>query len=270
METSVPQGSCLSSDLFDIYINDLLDLNVYPNEKITSLLFADDLFSFNIDKLTKRLMIQMNRYLKQLEIWLNTWRATMATNKCSVTIYSKQIPKELKNGEFKLFLYGQSIPINHEPKYLGVIIDRNLNFNLNTNIIRDKCLKHLNILKCLSYKNWSLSVNEKLTVYKSLIRSCMEYAPIIQITSDYNLQRLCGIQHQALKIIYKQSGPTSTTWLNNISQTQPFDERIYELSSKYLERQIIHKNPLIIELIDQIIFSAHQRSTPLEKIGLNT
>jgi hypothetical protein len=34
-------------------------------------------------------------------------RATMAANKCSFTIYSKQIPKELTNGEFKLYLYGQ-------------------------------------------------------------------------------------------------------------------------------------------------------------------
>lgn len=45
---------------------------------------------------------------------------------------------------------------------------------------------------------------------------------------------------QTLKIIYKQSG--TKPWLNNINKIQSFDERIYELSSIDLKRQIIQKN----------------------------
>ena len=45
IETSVMQGSILI--LFSIYINDIVEINGYPNQEISSLQFADDLFAFN-------------------------------------------------------------------------------------------------------------------------------------------------------------------------------------------------------------------------------
>ena len=194
IEASVPQGAVFSSILFLIYINDIFEINQYPNDKIFSQLFADDLFSFNIDHLMKRLNIQMQRYLNQLENWLNKWRMSIAANKCSVTIYSKQIPKELKNGEFKLVINNKEIPINHEPTYSGVILDNKLNL---LNKIRNKCLKLSNILKCLSFKSWSLNYKSKINVYKCY----MEYAVPITIKSNHFITRLNGVQYQALKII---------------------------------------------------------------------
>ena len=141
---------------------------MYPNEKNTSLLFADDLFGFNLDNCLNRLLIQMRGYLKQLELWLNIWRATMAANKCSFTIYSKKMTKELDNGKFVLHLYGQPIPINHCTKYLGIIVDRHLNFHQHAEFIRNKCIKLLNILKCLEniYFYINLYVNFFITYSK--------------------------------------------------------------------------------------------------------
>ena len=43
IETGVGQGTILSPTLFSLYINDISKLNEYPNDKIQSLLFADDL-----------------------------------------------------------------------------------------------------------------------------------------------------------------------------------------------------------------------------------
>ena len=48
----------------------------------------------------------------------------------------------LTNGEFKLEIYGQPIPINHSPRYLGVLIDNHL--NLNNKI---KCFEMLKLQK---------------------------------------------------------------------------------------------------------------------------
>ena len=245
----------------------MLDLNKYPNDKIYGQLFADDLSTFNIDKNLKRLQIQMNRYLKHLEAWLNKWRLSMAPHKCSFTIYAKKIPIQLKNGEFKLELYGKQIPMNHSPKYLGVILDRNLNLIDHTNTVRRKCLKLTNILKCLAYKNWSLSEKKQLNIYKILIRSCLEHAAPLVIMSESNVKKLQGIQYQSLKIIAKESLGCSSQYLHDLFQIETIESRLYNLSSKYLELAIRNKNPMIINLIDTITYSAGRIKTPLEKIG---
>jgi hypothetical protein len=117
-------------------------LSKFPNDKILNLLFADDKFSFNIDINLRRLLHQMNRYLKSLEVWLNEWRMSIAANKCSFTIYSKITPKMLTNGEFKLEIYGQPIPINHSPRYLGVLIDNKLNLNNHVENFKEKCIRN--------------------------------------------------------------------------------------------------------------------------------
>ena len=228
IEASVPQGAVLSSILFLIYINDIFEINQYPNDKIFSQLFADDLFSFNIDHLMKRLNIQMQRYLNQLENWLNKWRMSIAANKCSVTIYSKQIPKELKNGEFKL-------------------------------VINNK--------ESLSFKSWSLNYKSKINVYKCLIRSNMEYAAPITITSNHFITRLHGVQYQALKIVLNEKNKCSSKFLHDYSQLPTIDSRLHELSSKYLENAIINKNPLILEAIDSLQYPKGRKMSPLDAIG---
>ena len=77
MKTGVAQGRILSPTLFSIFINDVMDLNTFPNHNINSLLFADDLEAFYVDTNTRRLIIGMQRYLDALEIWLSKWRLEM-------------------------------------------------------------------------------------------------------------------------------------------------------------------------------------------------
>lgn len=204
IETSVMQGSILSPILFSLYINDILELKEFPNHNIQSLLFADDLFSFNIDFNDNRIFLQMQRYLKSLEVWLNKWRMKIAPNKCSFNIYCGNVPNLNILPKRSLIMFSENIPLERNPKYLGVTLDKSLKFSFHTKQIRMKCNKLLNILKNLSFKSWALEVDQQLVVYKTLIRSCMEYASQVLIQSKNNIQMLQIIQNKALRIIYKQ------------------------------------------------------------------
>jgi len=251
--------------LFCTYINAVFELNVFPNQKITTQLFADDLFAFNIDKNIRRLVVQMNRYLKSLETFCNKWRFSIASNKCSFTIYSPKLPKEISSGQLKLVIFGQPIPVNNNPKYLGVILDRKVNFNKHIEEVRTSCIRKLNILKCLSYKKWSLGSQQQLVIYKSLIRSCMEYAAPVIVTNQHNVERLHGIQYKALKIISKnKSLYCSNQFLHDLFQIQSISNRLHELASNYFESAILKKNPIIIELLNDITFSSGRKTNPLE------
>jgi len=94
INAGVPQGSVLSPLLFSIFINDI----EIKNKKNTfySLLFADDLCTYFIFKRSGSLEKIINKYLKDLEIWLNRWRLKMSTTKCSYVIFSKSTRKTKK------------------------------------------------------------------------------------------------------------------------------------------------------------------------------
>ena len=69
----VPQGAVLSPILFSIYINDI-PLNEKKQDSY-SLLFADDLMNMKMfSKINVSIESQLNKYLKLLETWLNTWQ----------------------------------------------------------------------------------------------------------------------------------------------------------------------------------------------------
>ena len=270
IQAGVPQGAILSPILFSIFINDIVNINSYPNDKIESLLFADDLFSFNIDKNINRMKLRMQRYLNYLENWFNQWRLSIAANKCSYTIYSKRkLPKEIANGTLKFMIYNTEIPLNHNPKYLGITLDRNLKFTNHIENIKNKCEKQFNILKCLSFKKWALEPRLQLRVYKSLIRSNIEYASILLILTEKNIKTLSSIQYHALRIIYKEKIGCSNQYLHDISGIGKIEDRLSNLSSRYIEMSILNKNPLITKLLNEITWTTGSMKTPLESIGFN-
>ena len=248
IETGVGQGTILSPTLFSLYINDITKLNEYPNDKIQSLLFADDLFSFVIDINVRRLIILMQRYLDSLEIWLNTWRMQIAPNKCSFTIYLGKVPILISNNSLSLKIYNQKISMDHQSKYLGLNMDRQLSFNQHTNIIIQKCTKHLNILRNLAYKRWALDTHQQIIVYKVLIRSCMEYASPLTQLRMVNIKTLQGIQYNALRIIFKAPLATSSAELHTRAKIETIRSRIAKLSQNYLNNANKYNNELIVQL----------------------
>ena len=51
----------------------------------------------------------------------------------------------------------EKIPATNEIKFLGMQIDRLMNFSNCIDAIKVKCNKRLNIIKILSHKSWNLS-----------------------------------------------------------------------------------------------------------------
>ena len=101
----------------------------------------------------------------------------------------------------QLYLYGSLIPVVDEAKFLDVIFDQKLSFFPHIKYLKAKCLKALNLLKVLSNTSWDADRTVLLHLYRSLIRSKLDYGAIVYGSARKSyLAMLDTVHHQGLRL----------------------------------------------------------------------
>ena len=95
-----------------------------------------------------------------------------------------------------------TIPVVQETKFLGVIFDSKLNFKAHIDYLCKKCQNVLNLLKVVSKMDWGADHTVFLRLYRSIIRSKLDYGCAIYRlrSSSHTLNKLIPIQNQALRL----------------------------------------------------------------------
>ena len=84
---------------------------------------------------------------------------------------------------------------------LGVIFDRKLSFIPHLKYVKKKALKALNILKVIGNTEWGADRKVMLRLYRSLIRSTLDYGCIVYGSARKSyLQMLDPIHNQGLRL----------------------------------------------------------------------
>lgn len=140
----VPQGSVLGPLLFSVYINDL------PNSsEFETRLFADDTALFLSDKDLKSLNKKVNTELIKIEQWLNSNKLSLNYSK---TNYLLIRPKSRNpNYNFTINIKGIEIKQSHSAKYLGIIIDENLDWKPHIQYLHKKLSHTVGIIAKMRY-----------------------------------------------------------------------------------------------------------------------
>ena len=189
----VPQGSILGPLLFLIYINDL----ALVSDKLFALLFADDSNMFLSGRNPDSLIESMNIELEKVIDWLNVNKLSLNIKKTHFIIFRKHRDRILLNKSLKINDIVIDMTVN--TKFLGVMIDQNLNFHSHITYIRGKISRTIGIL----YKSKKIFDKEILkTLYNSFVHPLFCYCVCVwgNIPQSY-IDPLIKLQKRAIRVI---------------------------------------------------------------------
>lgn len=239
----LPQGDVLSPTLFNLYTAGLHEI---ASVDVVLVQYADD---FGI--------IVKARNVDLLEVAVQ--KAVDAFSRRAEQLNFKVNPEKTKtilftNNEKSLDVKINGVPLEtvKNTRYLGVTIDRYLSFGVHIKETRAKINERLNMLKVISGVKNGSNPQVMMNIYKSMIRSLMEYGCTVTWNArKTNRGLLRTLNNQCLR---KATGCAKSTPLNAlaaISAQEPLDLRMEYATGRNIARCFERRN-IVSEQLQEV------------------
>jgi hypothetical protein len=243
IEAGVPQGSVLSPTLYAIFTADI------PKPDQTKIaLYADDTAiltrSWSPVKITERLQ----RAVVSLETWFRLWRIDVNPDKSSAILFTRR-RFHRPVGEIEMF--EQLIPWKNEVRYLGISFDNHLRFNNQVEYAKTRGQMVRGQLNSLVNRRSKMSIKNKITIYRTMIRPSMMYGSAIWGTvSHTQLQKLQIVQNKFLRAAFNAPWFVRNTQLHRDANLPTIKEFLLDDARKFYAKAAVHPNPLVRESVN--------------------
>ena len=189
--SGVPQGSVLGPFLFNMYINDIINVN----KEAKFVMYADDASIFFSSETADELIDMANLTLSRIKSWGDSNSLTVNSSKTKAVIFR---PKNKPVAVSKLLCFNSSrIEIVSCFKTLGVFFSENMSWDSHINYIIPKLARVVGIVNRYRY---ILPTNVKLLIYNSLFYSHLAYCYLVWGTSTLtNIEKLFILQKKILR-----------------------------------------------------------------------
>lgn len=197
VDLGVPQGSVLGPLLFLIYINDIVEI---ASDSYEIRLFADDALIYTTGYSSKEINDKLNKQMEEVDKWVKINRLCVNVEKTKVMLV-RGVRKKVNEENIKIKLRSKELEVVTEIKYLGIIIDKNLNFSKHVDYISKKVGAKLGVMRRIGM---DISAYMRCIVYKAIIAPLFDYCGSILVgVSKTNVQHLQKLQNQGMRIILR-------------------------------------------------------------------
>ena len=173
----VLQGSVLSLMLFNIYISDL------PETTSRKYGYADHLAILLRRPSWKEMEEGLNKDMTILVDYLRKWRIQLSIGKTVSAAYHLN-NREAKR-ELDVFVDNKRLVFQHAPKYLGVRLDRMLNFKQHLEEVAGKVTSRVSLIRRLAGTTWGASVKTLWIYTQALVFPAAEYSATVWSRSPH-------------------------------------------------------------------------------------
>ena len=258
----VPQGSVLSPLLFLIYVNDLPKPHHRQNSKSQ---FADDTALWAASTNVQFAAKLLRKDLRKLAKWCAKWSILLNSEKTKVTIFSRS--SLARSSEPILKLYGESLKLYPQVKFLGITFDSKFTFQKHYEEILRRCNTRHHRVTLLVNKKWGPSPSTILQIYKQCVWPIFEYVSLSTITtSDTIISKIQRLQNKFIRLALRLPKYIGVKLLHDSSGLPYVKDRLLSCTTRTLDR--ISKNPLVEESItfNRVNPAWDRFSTPLSVI----
>ena len=244
IKAGVPQGSVLGPILYLIYTSDLP-----TSTKLTLATYADDTAIMACNSSAKTASQKLQIYLNVAQDWYKKWRIKINEDKSTHVTFTLR-----KETCPSVYLNGKVIPRNDSVKYLGMHLDRRLTWRTHIWTKRKQLNLKFKKMYWLLGKNSKLTVDNKLLIYKSILKPVWTYG--IQLwgtTSNSNVEILERFQSKALRSIVNAPWFVPNELIQKDLQIPSVKEEISSFHNRYKDRLTNHPNILATNILQETL-----------------
>ena len=165
--------------------------------------------------------------------------------KTKVIIFSRSVLA--RKTELNIKLYGETLKIYPQVKFLGITFDSQLNFQKHFEGILDRCNTRCHHLRLLVNKKWGPSPATLIQIYNVFVPFLNTALFRLITASDYIISKIQRLQNKFIRLALRLPKYVCSKLLHDSTSLPYVKDRLLFCATKSLDR--IAQNPLVEESI---------------------